>query len=368
MVSLTRRGWGVLAVVSFLVANAVLVAGRSINAVVMPLLLVVVAAVIAIYWTDKPDLVRTLPEPGFVGETGSVELSFDVEQPTTGVVEDEVGEGISSTTNRVETTVRDRPIRYDVTYERRGVHELGPATLAVTDVLGLASHTFEYTDTDAVLVYPTVYELTGATRSELAMLTGSALEKEREEFDRIREYESGDSLRDIHWKSSAKQPGDDLIVKEFVAEDDVGEVILSVEGAEERADEMAEAAASLAVHFLSIGVAVGMRFPDGLSIEPDAGPDHRTRLLGYLARVTGGEVTVSDREVADVRVDARDEEVSVGVGPRETTFESLAGVRTKATTTTVGSPDEGARHDRPGERKRTQDREQRRKREEEVTA
>jgi len=43
-------------------------------------------------------------------------------------------------------------------------------------------------------------------------------------------------------------------------------------------------------------------------------------------------------------------------------------VRTKATTTTVGSPDEGARDDRPGERKRTQDREQRRKREEEVTA
>jgi uncharacterized protein (DUF58 family) len=314
-------------IVAVCVAMAVQFGGRALDAVVMPLILVVVAAGIAIRRADRPNVYRTVPGDDFVGRTGTVELEFETGKPQAGVVHDELPAGLASEENRIETTVGRGPVTYEVTYLERGLHEVGPLTLSVTDVLGIATKTFEYGPTDTVVVYPRVYELTGASRSELAMLAGSALDREREEFDRLREYESGDSLRDVHWKSSAKRPAEDLVVKEFVAEEEVGDVSIAVEATDGNADRMAEAAASLAIHFLSMGVAVGMAVPDGVSLDPDAGADHRTRLLETLARVGAGEVGGTDRDDADVYVDATDGEVTVTIGGRETTFESLAGVR-----------------------------------------
>lgn len=327
MVSLTRRGWGTVGLV---VLSTVLANGpggrRALNAVVVPLLLAVIAAVIAVRRTDRPEFDRILPADGFVGESHVVELAFETGKPLAGVVREEHDDGIDPGTERIEATIDDDPVTYEVTYESRGVHEFGPLRLAITDVLGLATTEFEYLETDTVVAYPRVYELTGATRSELSMLAGSALDKEREEFDRIREYESGDSLRDIHWKSSAKQADDELVVKEFAAEEDVGDVTIAVETDEETADDTAEAGASLAVHFLAMGVSVGMRFPQHRSLEPDAGADHRRRLLEGLALLTAGDVPPGDRESADVRVRGRDGRVSVAIDDHETSFASLAGV------------------------------------------
>lgn len=314
---------------------------RSLAAVVMPLTLAVVAALVTIRRTDRPAMTRTPPTNGFVGESRVVEIDFETDTPMAGVVRDELGEGVSAAVGRIQTTVGGEPVRYEITYEERGVHELGPVHLAVTDVLGLATRQFTYPARDSVIGYPRVYDLAGATRSELAMLAGGAIDREREEFDRLREYESGDSLRDVHWKSSAKRPEDDLVVKEFVADDEVGTVTLAVEATRGNADRVAEAAASLAVHFLAMGIAVGIRFPDGTSLEPDAGADHRTRLLEHLARVGWGDLPTGEREGTDVYVRADDSAVVVRVNGEETTFESLTDATTTART------DAGPRGERP---------------------
>jgi uncharacterized protein (DUF58 family) len=158
------------------------------------------------------------------------------------------------------------------------------------------------------------------------MLAGSALDKEREEFDRLREYDPGDSLRDIHWKSSAKRANDELVVKEFAAEEDVGNVSIAVETDEDTADAAAEAGASLAVHFLSMGVSVGMQYPNHRALEPDAGADHRRRLLHRLALMTPGELSPGDRDDADVHVKGLAGDVYVRIDERETTFASLSGI------------------------------------------
>lgn len=326
MVSLTRRGWGTLGVVVACVWMGSTFGWRSLLAVVVPLGLSVVAGAVSVRYTDRPALRRVVPEDGFVGETRDVELDFETDTPVSGVVHDDHGPGVSATGNRVDTTVGNGAVGYELTFENRGIHDLGPATLVVTDVLGLATRTFEYLDRDRVVAYPRVYELSGASRSELTMLADGALDREREEFDRLREYRSGDSLRDIHWKSSAKQPQDDLVVKEFVAEDDVGDVVVAIEATEGNADRMAEAAVSLVMHFLSMGIAVGVDFPGGRSLDPDAGADHRTRLLEGLARVQAGNLTPGQREAADVVVLAEDDGVTVRVEDRETTFASLAGL------------------------------------------
>jgi uncharacterized protein (DUF58 family) len=327
MVSLTRRGWSALALVGLCSVLANGPGGRrALNAVVLPMLLAVIAAVIAVRRTDRPEFERILPANGFVGESHTVSLDFDTEKPLAGVVEDDRDDGLEERTERVEATVSEDPVSYEVTYENRGVHEFGPLRLTVTDVLGLATTEFEYTATDTVVAYPRVYELAGATRSELSMLAGSALDREREEFDRLREYDPGDSLRDIHWKTSAKRADDELVVKEFAAEEEVGNVSIAVETDEETVDDTAEAAASLGVHFLAMGVSVGTQYPNHRALEPDAGADHRRRLLHRLALMTPGELSSADREGADVHVRGQGGEVLVRIDQRETTFGSLVGI------------------------------------------
>jgi uncharacterized protein (DUF58 family) len=327
MVSLTRRGWAALALVG---VCSILANGpggrRALNAVVVPLLLAVIAAVVAVRRTDRPSFTRVLPGDGFVGETHSVALEFDTDKPLAGVLREDTDDGLATESDDIDATIDDDPVSYEATYERRGVHEFGPLFLSVTDVLGLAKTSFEYTDTDSVTAYPRVYELAGATRSELSMLAGSALDKEREEFDRLREYDSGDSLRDIHWKSSAKRADDELVVKEFAAEEEVGDVTLSVETDESTADAAAEAAASLAVHFLSMGVSVGLRIPHQRALEPDAGADHRRRLLERFAFLSAGELPPGERDEADVGVEGYDGDAVVRIDDHETNFDSLAGL------------------------------------------
>lgn len=331
--SLTRRGWGALAVVAGSIAIAALFGaggcgvpgeGCSLNAVAIPLTLGVVAAGVAAYRASPPDPDRRPPGDGFVGETRTVTLEFDTDAPVTGRVHDGVPGGTSAVGNDVETTIGARPIEYELTYEGRGVHRLGPVSVTVRDVLGLVERSFETPLYHETVAYPRVYDLAGATRTELAMLAGSALDREREEFDRLREYEEGDSLRDVHWKSSAKRPQDDLVVKEFVAEDEVGDVVVAAGAAEGEADAMAEAVASVAIHLLKVGIEVGVVVPDG-RIDPGAGLEHRTRLLELLARTGPGDVPGDDRP-ADVTVRAVPGKVVVSVGSMETTFASLAGL------------------------------------------
>ncbi|PSQ15847.1 DUF58 domain-containing protein [Halobacteriales archaeon QS_8_69_26] len=332
--SLTRRGWGALAVVAGSIVIAVLfgaggcgVSGQacSLNAVVIPLTLGVVAAGIAAYRSNGPDPERRPPDDGFVGEGRTVRLTFEANAPVTGSVHDAVPDGVTAVGNRLETTIGARPIDYEVTYDERGVHRFGPVSVTVRDVLGLAERSFEFPLVDEAIAYPRVYELAGATRTELAMLAGSAPEREREEFDRLRKYQQGDSLRDVHWKTSAKQPDDDLVVKEFVAEEEIGDVVIAASAVDGAADAMAEAAASVAIHLTKVGVEVGVVAPDG-TVPPEAGLEHRTRMLELLARTGPGEPPADDRQVADVSVDATEDGVDVSVGRLETTFASLAGL------------------------------------------
>jgi uncharacterized protein (DUF58 family) len=325
MVSLTRRGWGAIGVVAFGVGMSVAFGSRSLNALVAPVLLSVVAAVVVAYRADRPRVDRTVPGNGFVGTTHPVELSFDLDAPVSGVVEDTVGEGLASENNRVDTTVRgDTAIAYDLSYERRGVHRVGPVELTVRDVLGLAQRTFTYRGTDDVVVYPPVYDLTGGSRYDLNLLRGGAADREREEFDRLREYQRGDALRDVHWTTTAKRAEDDLVVMEFVSENEVGEMHVVAEAAPGCADRMAAAAASIAVFMLDSGIAVGVSAPGG-RVPTDVGADHREAVLGLLARTDAGEPeTTEDR--ADVRIVADEREVKVRIGDRERSFTALAGL------------------------------------------
>jgi uncharacterized protein (DUF58 family) len=204
------------------------------------------------------------------------------------------------------------------------------------DVLGLAERTFDYGYTKELLVYPRVHDLRGRARHELNLLPDVELINTRGEFDNLREYQRGDSLRDIDWKKSAKATDGDFVVKEYVEEEDLGEVVIVAEterdvrrghvdeAARESADAMAEAAASVASFLLDAGLSVGVTVPGG-RLDPDEERDQRRAILELLARTDPGHVRDDVRADADLLIRADGTDVTVSMGGQQVPFSRLAG-------------------------------------------
>lgn len=319
---LTRRGVAVLCVCAggFLFSFAG--GPRALNAVVLPGIVGVGAAVAQLSLLSPPTLDREAPADGFAGERRTVELVFRSPdgargRPFVGTVRETVGEGLVADRTEFEATVGGEPIRYEVEYAARGERTFGPATVTARDVFGLAETEFEYGDTERVLVYPRIRPLASGPLDRFGDARDAAFIAERGEFDRLRGYVRGDPLRDIHWRSTAKR--DELVVKEFDA--DAETVTVAAGAGAGAADAMAEAVASVAFALIDEGVPVGVALPNGsVEVGPERGG--RTRLLELLARAGVGRVPDTE---ADVVVEADADGATVRVGGRETPFTALVG-------------------------------------------
>lgn len=108
--------------------------------------------------------------------------------------------------------------RYEVLCRQRGIYQVGPAVVGVSDPLGLAERSAPVGSADRLVVYPSVEELEGfpavrgydgnvrTTRPTFVSYGG-------EDFFTLREYQVGDDLRKVHWPSSAKR--DQLMIKQL---------------------------------------------------------------------------------------------------------------------------------------------------------
>ena len=311
---LTYRGWAAVVVVLLGVANAVAFGPRALNAVVVPVAVGLVVGAIQVWRVSPPQAVRDPPEDGFPGETHAVSLDIDAERTFPATVTDELS-GRLDGDSTVETVVGDGAVSYDVTYRARGPASIGPTTIVAHDLLGLFSRTFTVGGTTEVLVFPRTGSLTTTANRDLSSLSDRRPTAHRGEFDRLREYTSGDPLRDIHWKSSAKSG--DLIVKSYTNRANADAVTVSVGTVDGREDDVAEAAATLSCSLLEAGIPVHLTSPVGVT---DATPDERRRILAHLSRLESGAVPDSDAEVV-VRGDAG--QTHVTFAGRETTFERL---------------------------------------------
>lgn len=328
---LTRRGRLVVGVVVVAVLLSWQFGPRSLNAVVVPALVALAAAWVQVRRLDRPEIERTVPRYGFVDETDAVEVHFSAPTPFAAVVTEATDDGLAIPADPVETTLADTTVTYRLELDERGEHAIGPTTVRARDVLGLLERRYHYPSTDEVLVFPRVHDLDGELVAGLRGLTRGAAAKDRHEFDRLREYEHGDTLRDVHWKASAKR--DDLVVKEFETARETRTVELAAAADDGRVDAMAEAAASVAAFLLDRGLAVGLTTPSG-RIRPARSDDragndrddHRTRLLTLLARTAAGDVPTQRREDADVVVHAAtgESDVAVTVDGRRFAFDQLS--------------------------------------------
>jgi uncharacterized protein (DUF58 family) len=196
-----------------------------------------------------------------------------------------------------------KTLHYDLYCRRRGYYGLGPLLLSSGDLFGLRSLEQRMATSDAVTVYPRIVPLTSLGLPAQTPF-GDVPSKQRiyEDPTRImgvREYQSGDSLRHIHWKASAAVGT--LQVKRFEPAISIeAQLFLNLNRDEysitraETASEMAiVTAASIANHLIEKRQAVGLSCngtdplledDQPVSLPPRKGNDQLMRILDILAR------------------------------------------------------------------------------------
>jgi uncharacterized protein (DUF58 family) len=311
----TLRGVGVLAVAVAATLVGTQFGQRGLAAIAAPLFVALAGAVLQVRLTGTPEITRSSARRGFVG--GGDTVSLEIGGSGIARLTDARPEGVGG-----PATVRTglpATVQFDLTYEARGEHRLGPVEVTLTDALGLVVTTETVDATDEVLVYPPVYRLGGP---EAVLRTFAPDEDDQQTFDRLREYVPGDSLRDVHWKSSAKR--DELLVREFDERADDPVLLVAARAKPGEADAMATAAATVAVAALGAGFGVELATPGG-TVTRGFGDAQRTRVLEALARTSDGE---SGREAdADIVVSATEDGVTVTVDEQARAFESLTASR-----------------------------------------
>lgn len=315
-IGLTRRGQGAVLVIVAAVVFAYLFGERSLNAAAAPAVVALLAGGLQVRYAADPTVERTPPTPGFPGESREVTLAVEGGTTVLDLVES-VPEALGGDREYAFSTTTPGEHTYELRYDGRGVHELGPTTVTVKDVFGLVQRRYTRGGTDDVVVYPAVYAI--ADRTELASLLRESVTAERQEFDDLREYVPGDPMRDIHWKSSAKQP-EELIVREFAGREPAGQIDVAATTAPSDVDQMAAATASIVLALLEQNVTVDVSVPGArLRVEPRQ--RDRTRLLEVLARTEAGKVGSEEWEGADVQISGNSGRVTVSIGERATNFE-----------------------------------------------
>lgn len=318
----TRRGWAVAAVAVLGVALGTTAGARSLNAVVVPALVGLLAGAAQLAWADPPTVERAAIRPGFPGERRAVTVTVRSAVPCRITESVDRSLTVHARSYRPDADVGHAGrLAYDVELAERGRHRLGPASCRQTDSLGLFSRSVRADDGVDVVVYPEVHDLADA----LPLAVGDGrVERERTTFDRLREFHPGDRLRDINWRASARRPPVEFVVTEYTGPAEAGHVHVVGEATVGGGDAMASAVASVATALLDAGVSVTVTVPDG---RVGVSPDQRSELLRLLALTRGGRVDPADRAGADVVVDAERWPATVTVDGREYSFDELTADR-----------------------------------------
>jgi uncharacterized protein (DUF58 family) len=180
---------------------------------------------------------------------------------------------------------------YRLPTDRRGIVEVGPLRLTVTDPFGLARLTTTGDREVSLLVYPRIDELSPVRRSSGSDLERQTVQQQQvaptgDDFYALREYVVGDDLRRVHWPSSARH--DELLVRQ----DEIpwhGRLTVMLDARDlaspDTFEAMVSAAASVAVASNKRGDQIRVLLTNGTDSGFGTGPHHITGILGDLAVV-----------------------------------------------------------------------------------
>src|SRR5690606_31146431 len=295
----TRAGWLYFALV-FAVGFAALNTGNNLLYLVLSLMLafLVLSGALSEAALRGLDVERRLPPEWIAGAPGAVVLEIASRQRRVwshaiwvedhAAVEDDPPVATGRVfALRVAPGGRERR-RYTWAPPRRGTLRFRGVRVTTRFPFGLFAKSMWIERPASAVVYPPLAPVPAPAARAAVPRTGevrAGRSASPSEVTGLREHARGDPPRRVHWPASWRRG--QLLVRH--AEGEVGaelEVRLATAGAAPGpAFEAAVAqAASQAEAGLRAGLRVGLR-TDGARLRPDAGPAHRARLLGYLARV-----------------------------------------------------------------------------------
>lgn len=214
--TLSRRGWSLLGA-----AIGLVVAGRLLGTVELSTLGVGTSALIAgaTLWTRSRSLplgVRRVirPDQVHVGGEARVDLELHARgatpQATFTDVFDDGRRAARFLAPALDAGQRARAA-YRIPTDRRGRFGIGPMLIGVSDPFGLSIRSFAIGGSEDVIVRPRVHDLRAAAsapgRRRARLRHRSVLpvpSPVHDEFLALRDYEVGDDLRRVHWRSSAR--------------------------------------------------------------------------------------------------------------------------------------------------------------------
>ena len=98
-------------------------------------------------------------------------------------------------------------LNLDITYEKRGVYNLGPLCILAYDLLGFYSVGSNFTDTQEIIIYPKLISLKQCfftTKEYFGDNNSSSFVEDPVMTNGTREYSCGSPSKNINWKASAR--------------------------------------------------------------------------------------------------------------------------------------------------------------------
>jgi uncharacterized protein (DUF58 family) len=243
-------------------------------------------------------------------------------------IEDELPDRVTLLKGKVEPTVEDRVIlnnmfpinmyhrvtrRFPIKCQQRGAFTFGPTRIRSGDLFGFFRRYINIPDLDYLLVYPRLVPLEKLGIASRQLFGDIRLKKHLFQDPvltaGVRDYRAGDSLKRIHWKSTARlgklqtkvyEPTTTVDISLFL---DVRTLKAPLWGSDYQLQELGIiAAASISQYALEEGFRVGLyvnqitRFSQGmLKVPPSQHPDQLTHILETLAQLHQVETITAAR-------------------------------------------------------------------------
>ncbi|MFO8080964.1 MAG: DUF58 domain-containing protein [Armatimonadota bacterium] len=239
-----------------------------------------------------------------------------------------VGEGDGRTLVPSLSNEETFSFEYVLKANRRGVFEVGPATLSHSDLIGMFNFNKQIGDTDELVVHPTPVKIPSVW-TRVASLRAPERPRRRFrgegiEFYGTRPFVPGDDLRRVDWNATARRG--QLVVREYQrAEATDATIVLDLEarvhrgeGDDATIERAVKLAASVAAQLLERGSSVGLVAvgDESFSVTPSASPQQIPKLMDALARVQADSAEPFEATVAESTPYLPDGGMAIIISPR----------------------------------------------------
>lgn len=301
----TVRGAVALVVLAVAATVVATYGARDIPTLVAPVLAALAIGTVSVATQRLPVVHRRPVEAGVVGDTRTARVTLERSDPDL-TFEETTGPGLSV----LDTEWDGRTHVTELRLEERGIHTVGPAQVTVRDLFGLVRRRVSHGEATQVVVGPRPRHPTPAVADALERLEAPREEGGTIEFERIREYQPGDPLRDVAWRAVGKRP-DRLLVTERGGPTRGEEVTVSVSCDEETLEQTLEVAAGVAEAAADLPAIAAVELSTTAGNTQADGP--ASQRLRILAETGSGSVD----DVGDIHVEGKERTVTVTVEGRQ---------------------------------------------------